>query len=73
LQTRLRIGAPVTLLPQTVDRYVLAVNYVGVTRPVDLQLHNHELSSEDGVKALVKEIEERLLPLVQSDMRARIL
>jgi len=40
---------------------------------VDLELHNRELSSEEDVKALAKEIEERLLPLVQNDGRVRIL
>lgn len=44
-----------------------------VTQQVDLGLHNRELSSEDDVRALVKEIEDRLLPLVEGEGRVRIL
>jgi hypothetical protein len=39
---------------------------------VDLELHNRELNSEEDVRALVREIESRLLPLVQQGTRVRI-
>jgi hypothetical protein len=45
----------------------------GLTRTVDLDLHNRELNSEAEVRALAREIEERLLPLVREDGQVRIL
>ena len=44
-----------------------------LTQPVDLGLHNRELNSEKDVRALVRELEGRLLPLVQQGGRVRIL
>ena len=44
-----------------------------LTQSVDLGLHNRELNSEADVQALTKEIEARLLPLVQQGGRVRIL
>ena len=44
-----------------------------LTQPVDLGLHNRELNSEEDVRALAREIEGRLLPLVQQGGRVRIL
>jgi hypothetical protein len=44
-----------------------------ITRTVDLELSNRELNSEEDVRALAREIVERLLPLVQQDGRLRIL
>jgi hypothetical protein len=44
-----------------------------LTQQVDLGLHNRELSSEEDVRALAREIESRLLPLVQEGGRVRIL
>ena len=43
-----------------------------LTQQVDLGLHNRELSSEADVRALAREIESRLLPLVQQGGRVRI-
>ena len=43
-----------------------------LTQPVDLGLHNRELNSEEDVRALAREIESRLLPLVQRGTRVRI-
>jgi hypothetical protein len=43
-----------------------------LTQPVDLGLHNRELNSEEDVRALAREIEGRLLPLVQQGGRVRI-
>ena len=40
---------------------------------MDLGLHNRELNSEKDVRALVRELEGRLLPLVQQGGRVRIL
>jgi hypothetical protein len=59
---------------ETLDRVLLSSGKkTQLTRTVDLELRNRELSSEDDVKALAREIEERLLPLVQNDGRVRIL
>ena len=59
---------------ETLDRVLLSSGKkTQLTRTVDLELRNRELSSEEDVKALVREIEERLLPLVESDGRVRIL
>jgi hypothetical protein len=44
-----------------------------LTQPVDLGLHNRELNSEEDVRALVRELEGRLLPLVKQGGRVRIL
>jgi len=44
-----------------------------LSQPVDLGLHNRELNSEEDVRALAREIEGRLLPLVQQGTRVRIL
>ena len=44
-----------------------------LTQSVDLGLQNRELNSEADVQALAKEIEARLLPLVQQGGRVRIL
>ena len=58
----------------TLDRVLLSSGKkTQLTRTVDLELGNRELSSEEDVKALTREIEERLLPLVQNDGRVRIL
>ena len=58
----------------TLDRVLLTSGKKSqLTRTVDLELRNRELSSEADVKALAREIEERLLPLVQNDGRVRIL
>ena len=58
----------------TLDRVLLSSGKkTQLTRTVDLELRNRELSSEEDVKALAREIEERLLPLVQNDGRVRIL
>jgi hypothetical protein len=43
-----------------------------LTQQVDLGLHNRELNSEEDVRALAREIESRLLPLVQQGTRVRI-
>jgi hypothetical protein len=43
-----------------------------LTQQVDLGLHNRELNSEEDVRALAREIESRLLPLVQKGTRVRI-
>jgi len=58
---------------ETLDR--LLVDKGGgtqLTQQVDLGLHNRELSSEEDVKALAREIEGRLMPLVQQGTRVRI-
>jgi hypothetical protein len=58
----------------TLDRVLLrSGKKTQLTRTVDLELRNRELSSEEDVKALARQIEERLLPLVQDDGRVRIL
>lgn len=58
----------------TLDRVLLSSGKkTQLTRTVDLELSNRELSSEEDVKALARQIEERLLPLVQDDGRVRIL
>ena len=58
----------------TLDRVLLSSGKkTQLTRTVDLELRNRELSSAEDVKALAREIEERLLPLVQNDGRVRIL
>ncbi len=58
----------------TLDRVLLSSGKkTQLTRMVDLELRNRELSSAEDVKALAREIEERLLPLVQNDGRVRIL
>ena len=44
-----------------------------LTQPVDLGLHNRELNSEEDVRALVRELEGRLLPLVKQGGRVQIL
>jgi len=59
---------------ETLDR--LLVDKDGgtqLTQQVDLGLHNRELNSEEEVRALAREIESRLLPLVQEGGRVRIL
>jgi hypothetical protein len=43
-----------------------------LTQQVDLGLHNRELTSEEDVRALAREIEGRLLPLVEQGGRVRI-
>jgi hypothetical protein len=58
---------------ETLDR--LLVDRGGgtqLTQQVDLGLHNRELNSEEDVRALAREIESRLLPLVQKGTRVRI-
>jgi hypothetical protein len=58
---------------ETLDR--LLVDQGGrtqLTQQVDLGLHNRELTSEADVRALAREIEGRLLPLVQRGTRVRI-
>ena len=44
-----------------------------LSQPVNLGLHNRELNSEEDVRALVRELEGRLLPLVKQGGRVRIL
>ena len=59
---------------ETLDRLlVVSGKETQLTQQVDLGLHNRELNSEEDVRALAREIESRLLPLVQQGGRVRIL
>ncbi len=59
---------------ETLDRLlVVSGKETQLTQQVDLGLHNRELNSEEDVRALAREIESRLLPLVQLGGRVRIL
>jgi hypothetical protein len=59
---------------ETLDRLlVVSGKETQLTQQVDLGLHNRELNSEEDVRALAREIESRLLPLVQEGGRVRIL
>jgi hypothetical protein len=59
---------------ETLDRLLVASGKeTQLTQQVDLGLHNREISSEEDVRALAREIESRLLPLVQQGGRVRIL
>jgi hypothetical protein len=59
---------------ETLDRLLVDKGEVTqLTQQVDLGLHNREISSEADVRALAREIESRLLPLVQQGGRVRIL
>jgi hypothetical protein len=59
---------------ETLDRLLVDKGEVSqLTQQVDLGLHNRELNSEEDVRALAREIESRLLPLVQQGGRVRIL
>lgn len=59
---------------ETLDRLLVVSGKVSqFSQPVDLGLHNRELNSEEDVRALAREIESRLLPLVQQGGRVRIL
>lgn len=59
---------------ETLDRLLVDKGEVTqLTQQVDLGLHNRELNSEEDVRALAREIESRLLPLVQQGTRVRIL
>ena len=58
---------------ETLDRMLVDKGQVTqLTQQVDLGLHNRELNSEEDVRALAREIESRLLPLVQQGTRVRI-
>jgi hypothetical protein len=58
---------------ETLDRLlVVCGKETQLTQQVDLGLHNRELNSEADVRALAREIESRLLPLVQQGGRVRI-
>ena len=58
---------------ETLDRLLVDKGQVTqLTQQVDLGLHNRELTSEADVRALAREIESRLLPLVQGGTRVRI-
>lgn len=58
---------------ETLDRLLVDKGAVTqLTQQVDLGLHNRELNSEEDVRALAREIESRLLPLVQQGTRVRI-
>ncbi|MFM8276100.1 MAG: hypothetical protein ACKN89_03735, partial [Cyanobium sp.] len=59
---------------ETLDRLLVGSGKESqLSQPVDLGLHNRELTSEEDVRALAAEIENRLLPLVQQGGRVRIL
>ena len=59
---------------ETLDRLLVASGKeTQLTQLVDLGLHNRELNTEEDVRALAREIESRLLPLVQQGGRVRIL
>jgi hypothetical protein len=59
---------------ETLDRLlVVSGKETQLTQQVDLGLQNRELNSEEDVRALAREIESRLLPLVQQGGRVRIL
>jgi hypothetical protein len=59
---------------ETLDRLLVASGKeTQLTQQVDLGLHNRELNTEEEVRALAREIESRLLPLVQQGGRVRIL
>ncbi|MEI8251049.1 MAG: BREX system P-loop protein BrxC [Synechococcus sp. ELA057] len=59
---------------ETLDRMLLVTGKATqLTQQVDLGLHNRELTNEEEVQALAREIESRLLPLVQQGGRVRIL
>jgi hypothetical protein len=58
---------------ETLDRLLVEKGEVSqLTQQVDLGLHNRELTSEADVRALAREIEGRLLPLLQQGSRVRI-
>jgi hypothetical protein len=58
---------------ETLDRLLVGKGEVTLlTQQVDLGLHNRELNCEEDVRALAREIESRLLPLVQQGTRVRI-
>ncbi|MFM1900861.1 MAG: hypothetical protein RLZZ216_1437 [Cyanobacteriota bacterium] len=58
---------------ETLDRMLVVIGKeTQLTQQVDLGLHNRELTSEEDVRALAREIESRLLPLVQQGGRVRI-
>jgi hypothetical protein len=58
----------------TLDRLLVGSGQqTQLTQQVDLGLQNRELNSEEDVRAMAREIESRLLPLVQEGGRVRIL